>query len=331
MRNISSAELLKEWTAGWNVGNSLDACKCGGLEAEESWGNPKTTQKLIDGVISTGINVIRVPVTWFNHLDENYGIDKAWMDRVQEVVDYAYKRGVFVILNTHHENFLYTSNENYPKASEILVRIWEQICERFGGYGERLLFEGLNEPRKNGAPDEWDSTDEEAFGVINKLNMDFVNTVRSSGGNNALRHLVLATYCGACSDEIMRSLFVPDDDKVIVNVHSYIPWHFAAEENGSAVFDPNSPEDTGKLDSTFEYMKKYCVDKGIPLMINEFGAVNRGNTAERIKYLNYFKSKADALGIKYLWWDNGYRHSFGLFDRKNGKCLFKDIVEALTK
>ncbi|MGN1304480.1 MAG: glycoside hydrolase family 5 protein [Oscillospiraceae bacterium] len=326
MRNISSAELLKEWTAGWNVGNSLDACKCGGLESEESWHNPKVSQKLIDGVILTGLNVIRVPVTWSNHLDENFNIDKAWMDRVQEVVDYAYKRGVFVILNTHHENFLYTSQENYPKASEILVRIWEQICERFGGYGERLLFEGLNEPRKNGAPDEWHCTDEEAFDVVNKLNMDFVKTVRSSGGNNAIRHLVLATYCGACTDEIMRSLKVPDDDKVIVNVHSYIPWDFAAKEDGSAEFN-----NTAELDATFEYMKKYCADKNIPLMINEFGAVNRNNTEERVKYIEYFKSKADALGIKYLWWDNGYRHSFALFDRKNGKPLFKSIVDALVK
>lgn len=326
MRNISSSELLKEWTAGWNVGNSLDACKCGGLESEESWGNPKTSQKLIDGVIQTGLNVIRIPVTWSNHLDEKYNVDAAWMDRVQEVVDYAYKRGVFVILNTHHENFLYTSQENYPKASEILVRVWEQICERFGGYGERLLFEGMNEPRKNGEPDEWHCTDEAAFDVVNKLNMDFVKTVRSSGGSNAMRHLVLATYCGACTDEIMRSLYVPDDDKVIVNVHSYIPWDFAAKEDGSAVFG-----DTSELDATFEYMKKYVVDKNIPLMINEFGAINRTNTAERVNYVSYFKSKADALGIKYLWWDNGYRNSFALFDRKNGKCIFKDIVETLAK
>ncbi len=326
MRNISSAELLKEWTAGWNVGNSLDACKCGGLESEESWHNPKVTQKLIDGVISTGINVIRVPATWSNHLDENYNVDAAWMDRVQEVVDYAYKRGVFVILNTHHENFLYTSQENYPKASEILILIWEQICERFGNYGERLLFEGLNEPRKNGAPDEWHCTDEEAFDVVNKLNTDFVNTVRSGGEKNAIRHLVLATYCGACTDEIMRSLEIPDDDKIIVNVHSYIPWNFAAEENGLEVFN-----ETAELDATFGYMKKYVIDKNVPLIIDEFGAVDRENTAERIKYLEYFKSKAYALGIKYLWWDNGYRRSFALFDRKNGKPYFKEIVETLVR
>lgn len=331
MRNISSSELLKEWSAGWNIGNSLDACRCGGLESEESWGNPKTTQKLVDGIISTGINVIRVPVTWSNHLDEEYNIDAAWMDRVQEVVDYAYKRGVFVILNTHHENFLFTSQENYPKASKILVRIWEQICERFGSYGERLLFEGMNEPRKNGEPDEWHCTDEEAFDVVNKLNADFVKTVRSSGGNNAIRHLVLATYCGGCTDEVLHSLYVTDDDKIIVNVHSYIPWHFAAEENGKAEFDPMNTDDTRELDATFGYMKKYFTDKDIPLMINEFGAVNRSNTAERIKYLNRFKSKADELGIKYLWWDNGYRNSFALFDRKNGKCLFKDIVETLLR
>lgn len=331
MRNISSKELLKEWTAGWNVGNSLDACKCGGLESEESWHNAKITQKLIDNVISEGFNVIRIPVTWSNHLDESNVIESAWLDRVNEVVDYAYKRGVFVILDTHHENFTFTSEENYPVASEKLVCIWKQICERFKGYGERLLFEGLNEPRKNDMPDEWHSTDVVAFEVVNKLNNDFIRTVRSSGGNNADRHLIIVTYCGGCTKEIMETLVVPDDDKVIVNVHSYMPWHFTAMENGADKFDPENTEDTEKLDESFELLKKYCTDKGIPAIIDEFGAVNRNNNVERIKYIEYFKAKADELGVKYVWWDNGYRHSFGLFDRKKGKCYFEDIVAAILK
>lgn len=327
MRNISSIELLKEWRIGWNIGNSLDACKTSGLESEESWHNPKVTQKLIDSVIGAGFNVIRVPVTWSNHFDENHVVDRAWMERVHEVVDYAYKRGVFVILNTHHENFLYTSEENYSSASKILVKIWEQISEEFADYSERLIFEGLNEPRKNGAEDEWHCVDKSAFEVVNKFNFDFVKTVRKSGGNNYIRHLVLATYCGACTEEIMNSLSVPeDDDKLIVNVHSYIPWEFAAEENGVKEF-----RDTQKLDETFLLMKKYCIDKGIPVMINEFGAVDRENTPERVKYTEYMLKKSSDLGIKLVWWDNGYRHSFGLFDRKSGKMYYKDLMSALTR
>ncbi|MCI5903595.1 MAG: glycoside hydrolase family 5 protein [Oscillospiraceae bacterium] len=336
MRNISSKELLKEWTIGWNVGNSLDACKTGGLESETSWQNPPVTQKLIDNVIETGINVIRIPVTWYNHFtDETGTIEPKWMDRVQEVVDYAYKRGVFVILDTHHENWFYTSDENYPHASAILKCVWEQICARFSDYGERLLFEGLNEPRKLGQPDEWESVDPEARAVVNKLNADFISTVRNSGEKNALRHLVLATYCGTCTEDVMRELEVPNDDKIIVNVHSYVPWEFACLENGAKDFDPEDTAQTANLDATFDYMKTYCTDKDIPLIIDEFGAVNRNNSGQRIAYIRYFRKKADELNIKYLWWDNGYieadRGSFGLFNRKTGKCVFKNIVNALTE
>lgn len=335
MRNIPSIELLKEWNTGWNLGNSLDACKIEGLESETSWRNPVVTQKLIDSVVGTGFNVIRIPVTWCNHfVDNNFTIDEKWMNRVQEVVNYAYSRGVFVILDTHHENWFYTSNENYSHASAALKRIWEQISERFSAYGERLVFEGLNEPRKNGQPDEWESIDPEAREIVNKLNIDFVNTVRASGGNNALRHLIIVTYCGTCTENVMRELKIPNDDKVIVNLHSYVPWEFVCLENGDTEFNPDNPDQTEKLNATFGHMKKYCIDKNIPLIIDEFGAVYRNNNKQRIKYIKYFRKKADELGIKYIWWDNGYldanKGTFGLFDRKTGKCIFKDIVAALV-
>jgi endoglucanase len=335
MRILPSTELLKEWHTGWNVGNSLDACRCGGMESETCWHNPPVSQKLIDSVIGTGINVIRIPITWCNHFtDDNYTIDPEWMKRVREVTDYAYKRGVFVIINTHHENWFFTSEENYPHASAVLKRIWEQVSAEFSSYGERLLFEDLNEPRKHGEPDEWESVDPSAREVVNKLNRDFIETVRSSGGNNVNRHLVIATYCGTCTEDVMRELEIPNDDKVIVNVHSYVPWDFVCLENGTAEFDPKSPAQTEKLDATFGYMKKYCIDKGVPLIIDEFGAINRHNTEQRIAYIRYFRKKADELGIKYCWWDNGYfdvnKGAFALFDRKSCKCVFKDIVKALT-
>ena len=169
MQIISSNELVKEIKIGWNLGNSFDACKTGGMESETSWYNPKTTKELVDVVCKSGFNLIRLPVTWYNHfIDENYTIDEEWLKRVKTVVDYCNENGVFIVLNTHHENWFYTSEENYPKASKILKRIWEQLCEYFEEYDEHLIFEGLNEPRMNGTPDEWNGGNKETRTVINK-------------------------------------------------------------------------------------------------------------------------------------------------------------------
>ena len=91
--------------------------------------------------------------------------------------------------------------------------------------------------------------------------------------------------------DVMRELEVPNDDKIIVNVHSYVPWEFACLENGAKDFDPEDTAQTAKLDATFNYMKTYCTDKDIPLIIDEFGAVNRNNSGQRIAYIRYFKKK----------------------------------------
>lgn len=335
MRNITSNELLNEFNIGWNVGNSLDACKCGGLASELSWDNPPVTKELIDSAIKAGFDMIRVPVTWYNHfVDDNYTIDENWFDRVEEVVNYAYSAGVFVILNTHHEEWFYTSDENYPMASKILICIWEQICKRFENYDERLIFEGVNEPRKIGAHDEWNGGDAEARAVVNRYNADFVRTVRNSGGNNSMRHLMLATYCGCCTEEVMHELEIPKDDKIIVTLHSYQPWKFAAaskKEGAVKEFYEKDTEFMKPLADTFDLMKKYCTDKNIPLIIGEFGCVDRENLTERLKYVRYMKKRSNEIGAKLIWWDNGYTNSFGIFDRTTGKQACPEIISELVK
>ena len=341
MINKKAFDFVKELGIGWNVGNSFDAVKKhstgnDGLGSETAWKNPPVSKELIDSVCREGFDVIRIPVTWSNHfVDDNCTIDSEWLERVAEVVDYTYNKGVRVILNTHHENWIFISDENYPRASKEIKRIWEKLCERFKDYGERLIFEGMNEPRKMGCPDEWNGGDAEARNVVNKLNLDFVDTVRSFGGNNAERYLMIATYCGCCTDTVMRELEIPDDNGIIVTVHSYKPWGFACSEpdkpDYTAVFDMNDPEFMESLDETFGFMKKYCIDKNIPVIIGEFGALNKDNDNERLKYIGYMRKKADETGVKLIWWDNGYPHDFALFDRKSSKVIHQQLIDALTK
>lgn len=240
MRDISSIELIKEFNNGWNLGNTLDATDpaLAGESPEKfetAWGNPVTTPELIEKVKDGGFNLIRIPVTWNEHIGSapNYDINEDWLNRVQEVVDYAYDLDLYVILNLHHEEWHFPSYDNLDQAKTILVKVWEQIAERFKDYNERLIFEALNEPRMKRTEVEWTGGTAEARDVINQLNQAFLETIRNSSGNNPLRHTMLPTYAASASDQVLNDLIVPEDDKVIVSVHSYSPYNFALNDKGT--------------------------------------------------------------------------------------------------
>ena len=154
----SASQIVEAMNIGWNLGNALDSYNTGaeGLETETGWGNPKTTKDMVRSVKAAGFNTIRIPVTWGEHMNGNT-IQDAWMSRVQEVVDYAYDEGLFVIIDVHHDDYIWITpnNAEYPEDSEKLKAIWTQISERFKDYGDKLIFETMNEPRMTGHTYEW--------------------------------------------------------------------------------------------------------------------------------------------------------------------------------
>ena len=137
---------------GWNMGNTLDA-----PDGETSWGQPEITPELIKSVKELGFKTIRLPVSWGKHtVDEDYTIDSAFLDRVQEVVDYCFDNDLYVIVNSHHDNdFYYPSKERFEEGSKFIESIWSQVAERFKDYGTKLIFESMNEPRLAGTGNEW--------------------------------------------------------------------------------------------------------------------------------------------------------------------------------
>ena len=152
-----SKDIIDEMGFGWNLGNTLDSI-CGsdqnqGLSTETCWGASKTTEEMIDGLYSKGIRTIRIPVTWHNHIiDKNYTIDPNWMQRVKTIVDWCINKGLYVILNTHHENAEYSDlpitygQGYYPlkrdlkESTDFLFNIWSQISLAFNnGYDHHLF------------------------------------------------------------------------------------------------------------------------------------------------------------------------------------------------
>lgn len=328
--NITSAkELVAQMKVGWNLGNTLDATGGEGVGSETSWGNPVTTKPMIDAVAAGGFNVLRLPVTWGPHMDENYVVEPEWMDRVQEVVDYGYDNGMYVILNTHHEEWYMPKEEFAEENLKQLEELWKQIAERFKGYGERLIFEGVNEPRLRGEGAEWTGTSD-ARDIVNRYAETFVNTVRASGGNNAERALMVSPYAASSMPENLKALKIPENaGNVIVSVHAYLPYSFALDTKGTNVYDENN----GEIPGLFRNIKEIFIDKGIPVVLTECGNMNKENTEDRVKCTTDFFTGAKEIGVPCVWWDNhayrGAGENFGLLSRRDLTWFNVDVLNAI--
>ncbi len=337
VNSMTSAEIVADIKVGWNLGNTLDSHNTYGSDTETGWGNPKTTQAMIDAVQAAGFNAVRVPVTWAEHMSDDGTIDSAWMARVKEVVDYAYNNGMYVILNVHHDDayWLVPTYSQQAQVEKKLVRIWEQLCDTFGGYDHHLIFEGMNEPRVIGSATEWSGGTPEERDVINQLYAKFVETVRSTGGLNADRTLVISSHAQSITEAAVSAVKVPDDDHVIVSIHSYAPWDFCGTDNARNTW--GSDADKAELDKNFQFLADTFISKGVPVIIDEFGAVNKNeNTADRAAYFEYYIKSAKDHGIKCFVWDNGAINAdgdngFGLLNREECTWYYPSIVNGIMR
>ncbi len=313
-------EISNAIRVGWNLGNTLESYNTGlsGLETETGWGNPITTEGMIKSVKEAGFNAVRIPVTWAEHMDEYYNIDAEWLDRIQEVVDYAYNSDMFVIVNMHHDDYIWfvPNEEKYEENSEKLKAIWRQIANRFIDYGDRLLFEGMNEPRTVGSSMEWMGGTADERTVVNRYENDFVETVRATGGNNIDRTLIVTSYAASAETVAINDVIVPKENgNIIFSVHYYAPWEFT--EGKITDFT-----DQGKtqLENKFKELKTKFIDNGTPVIIDEFGCGTTTSEQTRHDYYNYYITTARKYGIKCFVWDNGLtegKDGFGIFARED--------------
>lgn len=344
-------QFVKDMKIGWNLGNTLDASECTGLEDEldyeSAWCGAKTSQKLIQAVKAAGFNTIRIPVSWHNHVSgDNHTISEAWIARVQEVVDMAIDEGFYVILNIHHDNttdYMYPTSEYLDQSKHYVKCIWEQLAERFGDYDNHLIFESLNEPRMVGTNYEWwlnanDASCKDAVDCINQLNQVFVDTVRATGGNNADRFLMVPGYCASADGALNDGFVIPTDtveDRIIISVHAYTPYDFALNSEGTDAFDAEKSSDVKGITGFMDKLYNKFVKNGTPVVIGEFGAMHKRNTQARVEFAAVYIAEARARGITCCWWDNnaflGNGELFGLIDRLPLKWRYQEIVDAMMQ
>jgi endoglucanase len=347
---VPAVELVADIRAGWNLGNTFDAHPGNGLYStasvsslETAWVRTQTSQATIDALYNAGFNAIRIPVTWYKvaNPSDNYKIRDEWMARVKEVVDYAVNRDMYIILNTHHDESIFKfMNADTANSLDVFEKIWKQIAEAFKDYNIKLIFEALNEPRTRGSSNEWGGGTTEERNNLNTYYQLFVNTVRASGGNNNKRFLLINTYAASAESAAMNGLALPTDsiaNKIIASYHSYSPYNFALNTGGgaTAVWSKNNSSDTSSITYHIDRAQSTFISKGIPVIIGEYGAMNRNNLDARVEWAKYYVGQARAKGIPCFWWDNanitGSGELFGLLDRSTNKFVYPEIVKALTE
>ena len=210
---------------------------------------------------------------------------------------------MYVILNLHHEEWINRSDfpTAYEEMSERLKQMWVQIATYFKDYDQHLIFEGMNEPRQTGASYEWQGN-AECYEVVNKLDNDFVETVRSiDSPYQNTRLLMIPSYAASAYASSYSALDVPDDDYVAVSLHAYTPYAFAMGDGDHTTFSSNYQSD---LDTLFSDIRYYFTDKDIPVVLGEFSASNFNNTAARCDWATYYLTWTKKLGIPCVLWDN---------------------------
>lgn len=289
MRNISTMELVREMGLGINLGNTFESCGSWINNTvrsyETAWGSPVITQKIIQGYADEGFGVLRIPVAWSNMMSDDYTINQSYLDRVKTVTDMALDTGMYAIVNLHWDsgwvnNFPDDKTENMKKYTAI----WTQLSKAFADYGDYLMFESQNEELG------WDSLSKsDSYSLVNEINQTFVDIVRNSGGNNAKRHLLIS---GVNTDitKTCDSLFkMPNDPagRCALSVHYYTPVTFALLEEdvswGQCRSTWGTAADFKELNKYMDMMKTNFIDKGIPVIIGEYGCPTKNKEADSVR------------------------------------------------
>lgn len=361
-------EAVKNMGLGWNLGNTFDASGRNvtsdpnndaywgqqGLESETYWGQKTTKKELFTMMKNAGFGAIRVPVTWYNHMDPTGKVDAAWMARVHEVVSWVLDAGLYCIVNVHHDtgadsdshkSWLKADMDTYNAQKDRYEYLWKQIAEEFKDCDERLLFESYNEMldiksswcfASFACPGQYNAQiAASAYEAINSYAQSFVNVVRATGGNNSQRNLIVNTYAAACGGGTWNShltdplsqMNLPQDEvenHIILEVHTY-----------PNITSGNMQKIKAELDQNIDALNTHLVAKGAPVIIGEWGTSNVDADATdydvrrdvMFQFVEYFVKRMKENNMGLFYWmgltDGAYR-TYPAFNQADlAECMAK--------
>lgn len=341
---LTALELAQKMGNGINLGNTMEAYGHGSfapdsdtVKFETLWGQPVTTQEMVDGMKAAGFDSLRVPIAWTNAMDYesgDYTINEAYLDRVEEIINYGLNADMYVIINDHWDGgwwgmFGSSSEETRTKAMDMYVSMWTQIAERYGDYSDKLIFESANEELgdrlndKDIASDSGSLSQAQCYEKTNEINQKFVDTIRSTGGNNAQRFLLIAGYntdiMMTCDDRFK----MPSDtakDKLLLSVHYYTPWDYCGTDSVQHWGSVSDYEEQNRL---FEMLTKFT-DQGYGVVIGEYAALAKGSTpkTDTDKFTTNLLNNCDLYGYVPMLWDCN-----GLYQKAMAKILDETIAD----
>lgn len=330
-------DAVAQMQPGWNLGNTLDA-----FPYEDSWGNGQTTKATFDTIAAAGFRSVRIPVTWTDHQSATapYTIDPAYMARVEQLVDWALADGLYVVLNVHHDSWMWVGKitSDHDNVMARFNSTWSQISTTFRDAPRTLIFEGINEPSFGNA------TEAQKTRYLRELQTSFHSVVRASGGANASRLLSLTTggpndgpggsTDQAYMDDLYTTITALNDGQLLAQVHFYSWYPFSVNAAGGTHYDAVAQK---HLDDTFDDIRTTFVARGIPVYIGEYGLLewpnhfhpSRVERGEALKYHEHLGHKARAIGVTTALWD-----PFGYLNRDTlqwrDQALFRWIKSSWT-
>ena len=334
---------------GINFGNTMESYPDEGV-----WVSSKITESYVKYVKSLGFNAVRIPCSWvWAHLSDRSKakIDPAWLARVKQVVGWCVANDMYVILNAHGDNGWLERNVNTLKKDSVSAMekaIWEQIATTMRDFDEHLMFAGTNEPSVDNAAQ---------MAILNGYHETFINAVRSTGGRNAYRVLVVQ---GASTDSYKTSQLMttlphdPVPNRLMLEVHFYGPYNFNMVHDGDlpgvkcvyywgagnhSTIEPDRNATFGEEDAVVTelgQMKKF-VDQGIPVLYGEYATFRRtpefnaGTPLDTLMHnrsvdhwTTFVTKTMKANGFLPFWWEIG----FGL-DRTNNVVKDQRMLNAI--
>ena len=351
LRNMTTLQITKEMGLGINLGNTFDSWgewiwQWGDhtpQSYETAWGSPVIKKEMIEGIKKEGFGVMRLPVHWFNMMGENYTINEDYLERVRQVVDWAIDANLYVILNLHHdENKFFADYPSKPEETlKNFKKIWTQIADAFQDYDDYLMFESLNEEACwNEIYNEWtgnQTTKLIAFDLTYKLNQAFVDVIRSSGGNNPERHLLLAGYCTGLEYTCDPAFRLPNDpiNRFALSIHYYNPASFCILSEdadwGKAQQTWGTKDEIKELNKKMDIISSTYISKGIGVIIGEYGVAASNKELDSVRKYIYTVAKAcyDRDILPVLWDTPG-----GYYDRNSCSMvdpILKDMLRSIKR
>ena len=285
----TAVAVVRDMGNGTNLGNTMEACGdwingSSPTNYETAWGQPVTTQAIIDGMKEAGYNSVRVPVAWSNMMsdDGTYTIDERYLNRVEEIVNYILNDDMYVIINDHWdggwwEDFASKDETVANEAWKKYEAIWNQVGERFKNYSHKLIFESANEELGSA----FSMSVKNKYLLVTDINQKFVDIIRSQGGKNADRFLLIAGFDTNIDKTVDDRYVMPTDtidNHLMISVHYYDPSPY------TLVSDPNNSwgyYDSWGTEEDINYMKnqlakmKQFTQQGYGVIIGECGAISK--------------------------------------------------------